>query len=148
MLATSLFFASTSFWDGYHLYVPGAGFSHRFDPKLQMVAGLPYSSVDWKPLEHVDVKGEYNLFSDLRLSVGYEFIPHWTVYGTYGYVRELFRVDGLPERKHLLFYQRRAEIGVRFTPAELLRWLEDTQLRNERARRSHVRRRALRSLEA
>lgn len=98
--------------------LPGAGYSHRFDPKLQMVAGMPYSSLDWKPFEHVDVKGEYNLFSDLRASIGYEFIPHWTVYGTCGYVRNLFRIDGLPERKHLLYYQRRAEIGVRFTPCE------------------------------
>jgi len=30
----------------------------------------------------------------------------------------------------------------RFGPEELLLWLEDTQLRNERARRSHERRRS------
>ena len=29
----------------------------------------------------------------------------------------------------------------RFGPSELLRWLEDVQLRNERARRSHEKRR-------
>jgi hypothetical protein len=32
---------------------------------------------------------------------------------------------------------------VRFTPEELYRWLEDTQRRNERARQSHIKRRAL-----
>ena len=32
----------------------------------------------------------------------------------------------------------------RFTPAALLRWLHDTQDRNERAKRSHAKRRALR----
>ena len=31
----------------------------------------------------------------------------------------------------------------RFGPDELLRWLEETQLRNERACRSHERRRAI-----
>ena len=31
----------------------------------------------------------------------------------------------------------------RFGPAELLRWLEDTQDSNERARRSHAKRRAV-----
>ena len=30
----------------------------------------------------------------------------------------------------------------RFGPEQLLRWLEDVQLRNERARRSHAKRRA------
>ena len=33
---------------------------------------------------------------------------------------------------------------VRFTAAELLRWVEETQQRNERAKRSHAKRRALR----
>lgn len=32
---------------------------------------------------------------------------------------------------------------VRFTPADLLRWLEETQERNEAAKRSHAKRRAL-----
>ena len=31
---------------------------------------------------------------------------------------------------------------VRFSPADLLQWLQDTQTRNERARRSHAKRRA------
>ncbi len=31
---------------------------------------------------------------------------------------------------------------VRFTPTQLLFWLEDTQRRNERAKRSHAKRRA------
>jgi hypothetical protein len=31
---------------------------------------------------------------------------------------------------------------VRFSPADLLRWLQETQTRNERARRSHAKRRA------
>ena len=33
---------------------------------------------------------------------------------------------------------------VRFTPADLLRWLHGTQHRNERAKQSHAKRRALR----
>jgi len=33
---------------------------------------------------------------------------------------------------------------VRFTPVDLLRWLEETQRRNERAKRSHMKRRARR----
>jgi hypothetical protein len=36
----------------------------------------------------------------------------------------------------------------RFGPAELLRWLEDVQWRNERARRSHEKRGAARRREA
>ena len=52
-------------------------------------------------------------------------MPHLTRPQTYRVVREL-----LPR--------------VRFTPADLLRWLEETQERNERAKRSHAKRRAQR----
>jgi len=51
--------------------------------------------------------------------------PHLTRPQTYRVVREL-----LPR--------------VRFTPADLLRWQEETQRRNERAKRSHTKRRAQR----
>ena len=55
-------------------------------------------------------------------------MPHLTRPQVYRVVREL-----LPR--------------VRFTLAELMQWLEDTQQRNERAKRSHAKRRAQRRRE-
>ena len=34
------------------------------------------------------------LYSDLKVSVAYEFLKGWSVYGTAGYVRDAFHVDG------------------------------------------------------
>ena len=79
---------------------------------------MPYSSIDWKPIDHLELLGEANLYTDLKASIHYEFIKNWSVYGTYGYVRDAFHVDGLPHDHRLLFYQRRAEVGVRFAPVE------------------------------
>jgi len=54
-------------------------------------------------------------------------MPHLTRPQVYRVVREL-----LPRQ--------------RYGPAELLRWLEETQRRNERSKRSHTKRRARRRL--
>ena len=44
------------------------------EQKLQAVLGIPYSAVIWKPIPHLEIDGEYELLSDLRVNVGYEFI--------------------------------------------------------------------------
>jgi hypothetical protein len=54
----------------------------------------------------------------MKASIDYEFLPHLSVYGTYGFVRDAFQVNGLPEHRRMLFYQRRAEAGLRFMPIE------------------------------
>ena len=99
--------------------LPGVGFSHRFDPKLKMVFGVPVTSVDWKPIEHLEIKLDYTIIEDLDADIGYEFIPHWQVYGGFQTRREAFHVAELSEHRRLLFQQRRAEVGVRFEPGKL-----------------------------
>ena len=112
-------------YDGNRTYLPdvplpGVGYSHQFDPKLQLVFGAPLSSLDWKPIQHLEIKLDYLLFSDLDADVGYEFIPHWTVYGGYQTRRNAFHVAELPDHRRLLFLQRRVEVGVRFQPGKHL----------------------------
>jgi hypothetical protein len=112
-------------YDGNRSYLPdtplpGFGYSHRFDPKLQVVAGLPYSSLDWKPIDQVEITGEYQLFADIKLAGAYEFIPHFFAYGSLGFVRDSFHVDDQAKDRRLLFHQQRAEIGIRYVPIENL----------------------------
>jgi hypothetical protein len=112
-------------YDGHRTYLPdtplpGFGYSHRFDPKLQVVAGAPYSSVVWKPLDHLDVDAEYYLLQDFKLSVGYEFIKHFTAYGRLDFIRDAFHADGLPSDRRILFYEQRVEAGVRYSPDQHL----------------------------
>lgn len=108
-------------YDGHRNYfpdlpLPGIAFSHRFDPQLSAVIGAPYSSVDWKPLPHLDVNGEYRLYTDLKVGVSYEFLKGWSAFGTYGFIRDAFEIGDLPKDRRLLFYQRRAEVGLQFSP--------------------------------
>lgn len=103
-------------YDGHRTYLPdvplpGVGFSHRFDPKLQMVAGIPFSSVSWKPVEHVDLELQYYLLQDFKASLGYEFIKGWTAFGKFDFIRDAFETPGLGKDHRLLFYERRVGIG-------------------------------------
>jgi hypothetical protein len=110
-------------YDGNRAYLPdtplpGFGYSHRFDPKLSVVVGAPFSSVDWKPIDQVDITASYQLFADFKASIAYEVLPHIFTYGSYGFVRDAFEVDGLEHNRRLLFHQQRAEVGIRYVPIE------------------------------
>jgi hypothetical protein len=113
-------------YDGHRTFLPdsplpGIAYSHRFDPTLQAILGLPYSSVDWKPFDRLEIEGEYALLTDFRANVAYEFIRHFFVYGALGNREESFSTDTLPKDRHLFFLQRRIEAGLRWEPTERLR---------------------------
>ncbi|HWE04020.1 MAG TPA: hypothetical protein VG326_16565, partial [Tepidisphaeraceae bacterium] len=108
-------------YDGHRTYLPdtplpGLGYSHRFDPKLQIVAGAPYSSIVWKPIDHLEFNAEYHLLQDFKFSAAYEFITGWKAYARYDFIRDAFHTDGLAKDHRLLFYEQRAESGVQYDP--------------------------------
>ncbi|HZL35555.1 MAG TPA: hypothetical protein VFC78_09620 [Tepidisphaeraceae bacterium] len=112
-------------YDGHRTFmpdtpIPGIGFSHRFDPTLQAVVGLPYDSLSWKPGDRWDIEGEYYLLSDLHLSAAYNVVDHWWAYGSFDTLLDAFRVSELRGNRRLLFSQRRVEMGVRYSPCDRL----------------------------
>lgn len=114
-------------YDGHRTYfpdcpLPGFGYSHRFDPHFQIVAGVPFSSVTWKPIDPIDVELEYNLLTDLQGSFGYEFIRHVFAYGSFTYLRDAFHAPGLARDHRLLFYEQRVEAGFRYEPNDHLKF--------------------------
>ena len=112
-------------YDGHRTYapdipLPGFGYSHRYSETLQAVLGLPYSTVIWKPTPRLELDGQFELLTDVKVSAAYEFIHHWSAYTTFDYSREAFHVSSLPSDRRLLFFQYRVEAGVRFQPIEQL----------------------------
>lgn len=98
--------------------IPGVAYSHRFDPHLQIVAGFPFSSLSWKPIDPLDIELEYELVSDLRSDISYQFVKHWKAYGLWDYRRDAYHVSELPSNRRLMFVQYRVEAGIRFQPKE------------------------------
>jgi len=108
-------------YDGHRSYMPdvplpGLGYSHTFDPHLEMVLGAPLCSVTWKPTDQWRIYGDYLLLTDFDLNVGYEFIKHWTAFGAFQTRRDQFYITELQGHHRLLYGQKRAELGIRFDP--------------------------------
>jgi hypothetical protein len=51
-------------------------------------------------------------------AAGYEFVSHWTVFGSFDYHSSAFFLEELKGNDRLLFQERRAEVGVRWAPRD------------------------------
>jgi hypothetical protein len=112
-------------YDGHRLFlpdtpIPGFGYSHTFDPHLDMVLGLPISSITWKPTEQWRIYLDYTLLADFDIDIGYEFIKHWTVFTALETRRDQFHISALPGNTRLLYSQKRVEGGIRYVFSEWL----------------------------
>ncbi|HXE53303.1 MAG TPA: hypothetical protein VN541_09825 [Tepidisphaeraceae bacterium] len=110
-------------YDGHRTYapdipLPGFGYSHQFDPTILMVIGVPVTSITWKPIPHLRAFADWVLLRDADVDIGYEFIPHWTVFGAFQSRDDAFHVTELPGNRRLLYQQRRVEMGLRFQARE------------------------------
>lgn len=112
-------------YDGHRSYLPdvplpGLGYSHTFDPHLDMVIGAPLTSITWKPTDPWRVYIEWELLTDFSGDVSYEFIKHWRVFGGLQTRRDQFYISQLHGHTRLLYSQRRVEAGIRFEPIKQL----------------------------
>ncbi|HSU67163.1 MAG TPA: hypothetical protein VLJ39_09840 [Tepidisphaeraceae bacterium] len=112
-------------YDGHRSYLPdcplpGFGYSHTFDPHLEMVIGAPLTSITWKPTDQWRLYLDWLLLSDLDADVSYQFIKHWSVFGAFQTRRDQFYISELHGHTRLMYLQRRLEGGIRFQPNQSL----------------------------
>lgn len=96
--------------------LPGIAYTSRLSPTLFYVVGIPLSSITWKPAKQFSLEAGWFAIESFHAAAGYEFTPHWSVFGSLDYRASAFSVDGLAGDDRLIFQQRRAEVGVRFAP--------------------------------
>jgi hypothetical protein len=92
----------------------------KFEPTLLLTLGVPYTSVHWQPLDHLTVDAWFLLPEDFSLRVDYDLLggKRLGVFGALETRREAFHWNRLTSgTSRLLYYQRRAELGLRWTPA-------------------------------
>jgi hypothetical protein len=97
--------------------LPGVAYIKRITDKLELTAGVPYSSIRWEATDQLTLELGFYIPEDLRIDIGYEVIPHWSIFGRARQQREAFFIDGLVENHdRIIFEQRRAEAGIRYEP--------------------------------
>jgi hypothetical protein len=99
--------------------LPGVAYIKRIGDQLQMTLGLPVSSIRWEATEQLNIEIGFSIPDDVRVDIGYEVLPHVTLFGRGRQAREAFFEDGLiGNRDRIIFEQRRAEAGVRYQPCK------------------------------
>jgi hypothetical protein len=96
--------------------LPGIAYSKRIQSNLLLTVGLPVTSIQWEPMEHVRVEFAYLLTDNVTARVGYEVAKGIEVFGSAAQRSEGFFLDNLPgdNKNRLLFQQRTAEVGVSY----------------------------------
>ena len=112
-------------YDGHRSYLPdcplpGFGYSHTFDPHLDMVIGAPLTSITWKPSDQWRFYFDMLILDDFDVDISYQFIKHWSVFTSLQTKRDQFYISQLHDHTRLLYVQRRVEGGIRFSPMDNL----------------------------
>jgi hypothetical protein len=100
------------------LPLPGVAYTRRVSPSLFYVVGVPVTSVTWKPIDKLSLEAGWHPIEAFHAAVGYEFAPHWSAFGSFDYHSSAFFLRELNENDRLLFQERHAEVGVKWSPRE------------------------------
>jgi hypothetical protein len=98
--------------------LPGVAYGFRIDPTILLVVGVPVNSIRWEPNESFYLEATFTITDRFDAVANWRFAPHWSVFGRFESRREAFHLDELPGNRRLLFENRRAEAGLRFSPRE------------------------------
>src|SRR5207248_5091438 len=101
--------------------LPGVLYTKRLDPTLLLGIGFPFSSVEWKPAQvpKLTITAKWVIPDDADARIDYTVFKEFGVFASYALRREAFHWDQIANSQdRLLFQQRRAELGVRWTPQE------------------------------
>jgi hypothetical protein len=101
--------------------LPGVLYTKRLDPTILLGLGFPFSSVEWKPRQvpNLTITAKYVIPDDADARIDYTVFKNFGVFASYAARRDAFHWDEIsnPDDR-LLFQQRRAELGVRWTAHE------------------------------
>ncbi len=95
--------------------LPAIAYAHQASDTLGYTIGLPYSSVQWQPLERWTLTGRYAVPSSLEVEAAYEVIDHLELFA--GARREIhaYRLTDADQKDRRVFFQQSlVEAGLRW----------------------------------
>jgi hypothetical protein len=104
---------------------PGVGPSPAeaagFEPRLLLTLGVPYSNLNYRPIERLTLEATWLIPDDFSARIDFDLLGNRTlgVYASFDTRRNAFHWDALDDGdERVLVRKRRAEVGVRWTPAQ------------------------------
>jgi hypothetical protein len=101
--------------------LPGVAYNCVPTDRLNLVVGVPFSSVRWEPIERLTLSARYMLLRNIHARVGYEVTERCEVYGLFEWDHEAYlRHDRQQRGDRLFFYEKRIGGGVEFGLTETM----------------------------
>jgi hypothetical protein len=102
-------------------YIPLPGAAYQWVPNddLNIVAGVPFSSVRWTPIEKLTVSARYMVLRNVHAKVSYDLTDTLQIYGLFEWDNEhFFRYDRPDDDWKLTYYEKRVGGGVKIALME------------------------------
>jgi hypothetical protein len=98
-----------------HVPVPGAAYWYEPSPRLRLILGIPFASLEWKPAPDISLELSYFMIRTVRAQVSYRFLPALRAYAGFDWKNEYyFRYDRKEDDKRLASYEKRISAGIRW----------------------------------
>ncbi|MBI4797850.1 MAG: hypothetical protein HY794_03745 [Desulfarculus sp.] len=95
--------------------IPGAGYWYAPSKQFQVLAGVPFSSLRYRPLTDLDLSLSYVMTRTLRARATYHLAPPLSVYTGFEMFHQSYLLADRPRSENrLFFYQKRALAGTSY----------------------------------
>lgn len=98
--------------------LPGVVYHHKLSDTLSYSAGIPFSSIQWKPCADVQVKLAYAIPYTIDVNVDYHLCPKSVLFAGFHERFNAFHIDDRPEHERIFYRARYLEGGLRWEPCE------------------------------
>ena len=96
-----------------HVPIPGFAYSYEPSSQVRLIAGIPFSFVEWKPTKNLSLELFYFLVRTVQAKVTYRLRPAWQIYGSFEWRSEYsFRYDRKEKNDRLSYYEKKLAAGM------------------------------------
>ena len=104
--------ASTNSQVLYNLPIPGAAYLYNPNDQFQAIMGFPYSALNYRPVEHIQLQLLYMFLTTVHARVSYQPNNNWQLYGGFDWANENYaRAERLNSGDRFFYYEKRLLAG-------------------------------------
>jgi hypothetical protein len=100
-----------------HAPLPGVAMVYSPSRNLRVIAGVPFSSVHWRPdgLDALEIEASYLMMRQVHAKIGYDVIKNLQVYVAYDFQNSRWHRHDRKDKDHRLwFYEQQVRGGIKW----------------------------------
>ena len=107
-----------------HVPIPGIAYHCNPSDQLSVLAGVPFTVVNWEPLDRLTLEASYLIPRRVHTQISYELIEALKLYAGFDWTSQrYYRHDRRDDDDRLSYYEKRVALGVHWDVRENI-WLD------------------------